>query len=58
MVASVANAIMAIEAGLCDTVVCVHAQKQATGRMEPRRGNLRNGKADYEEPPMDPAPAP
>jgi acetyl-CoA acetyltransferase len=49
-VASVAHAIMAIEAGLCDTVVCVHAQKQATGRLEPRRGDLRNGKEDYEEP--------
>ncbi len=48
--ASVAHAIMAIEAGLCHTVVCVHAQKQATGRLEPRRGEQHDGKEDYEEP--------
>jgi acetyl-CoA acetyltransferase len=48
--ASVAHAAMAIDAGLCDTVVCVHAQKQATGRSAPSRGRVWNGWEDYEEP--------
>ncbi len=48
--ASVAHAMLAIEAGLCHTVVCVHAHKQATGRQEPRRGTLLSGKEDYERP--------
>lgn len=47
---SVARAVLAIASGLCDVVVCVHAQKQATGRSEPRRGRLLNGLEDYEEP--------
>lgn len=46
----VAHAIMAIAAGLCHTVVCVHTQKQATGRAEARRGHLYDGLEDYEEP--------
>ena len=48
--ASVAHAVMAIDAGLCETVVCVHAQKQATGTSEPARGRVLNGDEDFEEP--------
>jgi len=48
--ASVAQAAMAIDAGLCETVVCVHAQKQATASTEPLRGRVWNGSEDYEEP--------
>jgi acetyl-CoA acetyltransferase len=48
--ASVAHAMLAIEAGLATTFVCIHAHKQATGRQEPRHGDLYNGKEDYEEP--------
>ena len=48
--ASVAHAMMAIEAGLCHTVVCVHAGKQATGRLEPRRGTLYGGREDSAAP--------
>lgn len=48
--ASVAHAVLAIAAGMCDTVVCVHAQKQATGRSEAHRGQLFDGFEDYEEP--------
>ena len=33
-----------------DWLRLVHAHKQATGRQEPRRGDLYNGKEDYEEP--------
>ena len=47
--ASVAHAVMAIDAGLCETVVCVHAQKQATGSAGPYRGRIWNGSEDYEE---------
>ena len=46
----VAHAIMAISAGLCSTVVCVHTQKQATGRGEAHHGPLFDGLEDYEEP--------
>src|SRR5581483_4962660 len=46
----VIHAIMAIDAGLCSTVVCVHAQKQATGRAEPRHGPMFDGLEDYDEP--------
>jgi acetyl-CoA acetyltransferase len=48
--ASVIHAILAIGAGLAHTVVCVHTQKQATGRAEARRGRLFDGLEDYEEP--------
>ena len=47
---AVATAIMAIESGLANTVVCLHAQKQATGRLEPRRGSLYDGREDFEQP--------
>ena len=48
--ASVAHAAMAIGASLCETVVCVHAQKQATGHAEARHGQVWNGTEEYEEP--------
>ena len=46
----VIHAIMAIDAGLCTAVVCVHAQKQATGRAEPHHGPMFDGLEDYDEP--------
>ena len=46
----VAHATMAILAGLCTMCVCVLGNKQATGRLEPRHGELRDGYEDYEEP--------
>lgn len=47
--AMVQNAIMAIEAGLATTVLCVHARKRATP--DPTRGcPIRNGDEDWEEP--------
>lgn len=49
-VAMVSHAVMAILTGLCSTVVCVLGHKQATGRLEPRYGRLRDGNEDYEEP--------
>jgi acetyl-CoA acetyltransferase len=49
-VAMVAHAVMAILTGLCSTVVCVLGHKQATGRLEPRHGRLRDGNEDFEEP--------
>jgi acetyl-CoA acetyltransferase len=49
-VSMVAHAVMAISAGLCSTVVCVLGHKQATGRLGPRRGRLRDGLEDFEEP--------
>lgn len=49
-VAMVAHAVMAIMTGLCSTVVCVLGHKQATGRLEPRHGHLRDGNEDFEEP--------
>jgi len=48
--AMVAHAVMAILTGLCTTVVCVLGHKQATGRLEPRRGSLRDGLEDFEAP--------
>ena len=48
--AMVAHAVMAILTGFCSTVVCVLGHKQATGRLEPRRGRLRDGLEDFEEP--------
>lgn len=49
-VGSVMHAILAIGAGMAHTVVCVHAQKQATGRAEARGGKLLDGLEDYESP--------
>jgi acetyl-CoA acetyltransferase len=49
-VAMVAHAAMAISAGLCRVVVCVLGHKQATGRVGKRRGRLRDGLEDFEEP--------
>ncbi len=49
-VSMVAHAVMAINAGLASAVVCVLGNKQATGRLEPRHGSLRDGAEDYEEP--------
>jgi acetyl-CoA acetyltransferase len=44
------HAAMAIEAGLCDTVVCVHARNQATKGGLPKRAEIRDGDEDFEEP--------
>ena len=49
-VAMAQNAAMAIEAGLCDTVVCVHARNQATSRELPKRAQIRDGYEDFDEP--------
>jgi acetyl-CoA acetyltransferase len=49
-VAMIAHAVMAISAGLCRVVVCVLGHKQATGRLGVRRGQLRDGLEDFEEP--------
>src|SRR5574341_1628104 len=49
-VAMIAHAVMAISAGLCKVVVCVLGHKQATGRLGERRGRLRDGLEDFEEP--------
>lgn len=49
-VAMAEHAVMAIEAGLCHTVVCVHARNQATRHTLPRRGEIRDGWEDFEEP--------
>ena len=48
--AMVAHSVMAIMTGLCSTVVCVLGHKQATGRLEPRHGNLRDGNEDLKSP--------
>lgn len=44
------HAAMAIEAGLADTIVCVHARNQATKSTLPQRVEIRDGSEDYEEP--------
>lgn len=44
------HAAMAIEAGLCDVVVCVHARNQATRHLLPKRSEIRDGSEDFEEP--------
>jgi len=45
------HAAMAIEAGLCETVVCVHARNMATHAELPNRGaEIRNGQEDFDEP--------
>lgn len=50
-VAMAQHAAMAIEAGLADTVVCVHARNQASKKLLPHRGGeLRDGWEDFEEP--------
>ena len=46
----VMHAVLAISAGLCEVVVCVLGHKQATGRLGQRRGHLRDGLEDFEEP--------
>lgn len=41
----------AIEAGLCQTVVCVHARNQASRKQLPQRGSeIRDGYEDFDEP--------
>lgn len=49
-VAAVVEAVLAIRAGLATAVVCLHSQKQATARSEPRRGKLLGGREEFEEP--------
>ncbi|MGH3401965.1 MAG: thiolase family protein [Streptosporangiaceae bacterium] len=45
------HAAMAIEAGLCETVVCVHARNMATRAELPDHGSeIRDGYEDYDEP--------
>lgn len=44
------HAAMAIEAGLAHTVICVHARNQATRKLLPRRGAIRDGWEDFERP--------
>jgi len=48
-IAMVQNAVMAIEAGMANTVMCVHARKRATP--DPSQGNpIRHGDEHWEEP--------
>jgi acetyl-CoA acetyltransferase len=49
-VAMAQHAVMAIEAGLCETVVCVHARTTASRLNLPIRGEIRDGNEDYDEP--------
>src|SRR5215207_8348702 len=49
-VAMAQHAAMAIAAGLCDAVVCVHARNQATKNTLPKRVEIRDGSEDFEEP--------
>jgi acetyl-CoA acetyltransferase len=49
-VAMAQHAVMAIEAGLCETVLCVHARNQATKSELPRRSEIRDGYEDFDEP--------
>ena len=49
-VAMAQHAIMAISAGLCETVVCVHARNQATRSQLPERAEIRDGNEDFDEP--------
>ena len=44
------HAVMAIQAGLCETVICVHARKSKTGYLEPKRGDVRDGWDEFEVP--------
>jgi len=44
------HAAMAIEAGLAETVVCVHARVRASKHLIPERVEVRDGDEDYEEP--------
>ena len=44
------HAAMALEAGLADAVVCVHARNQASKKLLPHRGEIRDGWEDFEEP--------
>jgi acetyl-CoA acetyltransferase len=43
-------AAMAIDAGLCQAVVCVHGRNRATASTQPVRGEVRDGTEDFEEP--------
>jgi acetyl-CoA acetyltransferase len=43
-------AAMAIEAGMCEVVVCVHARNMATRKELPVRAEIRDGYEDYDEP--------
>jgi acetyl-CoA acetyltransferase len=49
-VAMAQHAVMAIEAGMCETVVCVHARNFATRGTLPLRAEVRDGNEDYDEP--------
>lgn len=49
-VAMAQHAVMAIEAGMCETVICVHARNQATKASLPTRAEVRDGNEDYDEP--------
>jgi len=50
-VAMAQQAAMAINAGLCESVLCVHARNQATKKELPNRGgDIRDGNEDYDEP--------
>lgn len=44
------HAAMAIDAGMAETVLCVHGRKPATGKEEPFRASIRNGAEDFEHP--------
>ena len=49
-VAMAHHAMMAIDAGLCEAVVCVHARNQATRNLLPHRGEgIRSGTEDFKE---------
>jgi acetyl-CoA acetyltransferase len=49
-VAMAQMAAAAIEAGLCETVVCVHARNQASAKLLPHRNpGIRDGYEDYDE---------
>jgi acetyl-CoA acetyltransferase len=49
-IAMVQHAAMAIEAGLANTVVCVHARVRASKALIPERVEVRDGEEDFEEP--------
>lgn len=44
------HAAMAIEAGLADAVVCVHARNQQSKKLLPHRAEIRDGWEDFEVP--------
>ena len=49
-ISMVQNAAMAIEAGMAETVVCVHARVRASKSILPKRVEIRDGEEDFEEP--------